>query len=294
MNEHPRIEPQRRYIQSRAEDLLGRVTSMTDEELRWTVRLFADCLDPTEREGLLRGYNEYLRLEDLQRFVSGFVPRYTERALADLETKRMADGSRIDELTDEELQSMSLAEKWGLLERHPSGLVGYKLRRELARLFMCGNYDLYHDSGLSESSVEFPIYHQVQERLMGLPEDRVLALVARVQEMTAGLDQLSPEQADEVLARIRSAIGKAVGVHQPLESLVAGRMAKLPLVAEPTTAELAADVKEARTRSSASAIDCESWLSFSPANRVAYAATVWSPRRSSASSITTAAPPTAA
>jgi hypothetical protein len=245
MNEHPRIEPQRRYIQSRAEELLGRVTSMTDEELRWTVRLFADCLDPTERERLLRGYNEYLRLEDLQRFVSGFVTRYTERALADLETKRMADGSRIDELTDEELQSMSLAEKWGLLERHPSGLVGYKLRRELARLFMCGNYDLYHDSGLSESSVEFPIYHQVQERLMGLPEDRVLALVARVQEMTAGLDQLSPEQADEVLARIRSAIGKAVGVHQPLESLVAGRMAKLPLVAEPTTAELAADVKEA-------------------------------------------------
>ncbi|MBM2837267.1 MAG: hypothetical protein HW409_1456, partial [candidate division NC10 bacterium] len=216
MNEHPRIEPQRRYIQSRAENLLGRVESMTEEELRWTVRLFSDCLDPTEREGLLRGYNEYLRLEDLQRFVSGFVPRYTERALADLETKRMADGSRLDELTDEELQSMSLAEKWGLLERHPSGLVGYKLRRELAR-----------------------------ERLMGLPEDRVLALAARVQEMTAGLDQLSPEQADEVLARIRSAIGGSVDVHQPMESLVGGRMAKLPLVAEPTTAELAADVKEA-------------------------------------------------
>jgi len=74
MNEHPRIEPQRRYIQSRAEDLLGRVESMTDEDLRWTVRLFADCLDPTEREGLLRGYNEYLRLEDLQRFVSGLSP----------------------------------------------------------------------------------------------------------------------------------------------------------------------------------------------------------------------------
>jgi hypothetical protein len=110
---------------------------------------------------------------------------------------------------------------------------------------MCGNYDLYHDSGLSESSVEFPIYHQVQERLMGLPEDRVLALAARVQEMTAGLDQLSPEQADEVLARIRSAIGGSVDVHQPMESLVGGRMAKLPLVAEPTTAELAADVKEA-------------------------------------------------
>ncbi len=244
MNEHPRIEPQRRFIQSRAEDLLNRIESMTDEELRWTVRLFADCLNPTEREGLLRGYNEYLRLEDLQRFVHEFIPRYTERALADLEGKRMSDGSRPDELTDEELQSMSLAEKWSLLERHPGALVGYKLRREMARLFMCGSYDLYHDSSLSESSVEFPIYHQVQERLMALPEQRILELAARVQEMTAGLDRLEPARAEDALVRIRSAIGEAVDIHQPLESLVAGRMAKLPLVAEPTMAELPADVKE--------------------------------------------------
>lgn len=245
MDEHPRIEPQRRYIQARAEDLLGRIESMTDEELRWTVRLFADCLDPIEREELLRGYNEYLGLEDLQQFVHRFIPKYTERALADLESKRMADGSRPDELTDEELQSMSVAEKWDLLNHHPRRLVGYKLRRELARLFMCGNYDLYHDSGLSESSVEFPIYHQMQERLMGLPEDHVLALATRVQELTAGLDHLMPQQADEVLVSIRSAIGEIVDVRQPMESLVAGRMAKLPLVVEPTTAELSADVKEA-------------------------------------------------
>jgi len=245
MDEHPRIEPQRRYIQARAEDLLGRIESMTDEELRWTVRLFADCLDPIEREELLRGYNEYLGLEDLQQFVHRFIPKYTERALADLESKRMADGSRPDELTDEELQSMSVAEKWDLLNHHPRRLVGYKLRRELARLFMCGNYDLYHDSGLSESSVEFPIYHQMQERLMGLPEDHVLALATLVQELTAGLDHLMPQQADEVLVSIRSAIGEIVDVRQPMESLVAGRMAKLPLVVEPTTAELSADVKEA-------------------------------------------------
>ncbi|MBI3781125.1 MAG: hypothetical protein HY278_08740 [candidate division NC10 bacterium] len=245
MDEHPRIEPQRQYIRARAEDLLRRTESMTDEELRWTVRLFADCLDPTERDELLRGYNEYLHIEDVQRFVSGFIPRYTERALADLEAKRLTDGSRPDELTDEELQSMSLAEKWELLERHPAGLTGYKLRRELARLFMCGNYDLYHDSSLSESAVEFPIYHQVQERLMALQEDLVLKLAAKVQEMTAGLDCLPPQEAEGVLARIRSVIGEAIDVHQPLESLVAGRMAKLPLVAEPTTAELAAYVKEA-------------------------------------------------
>jgi hypothetical protein len=245
MDEHPRIEPQRQYIRARAEDLLRRTESMTDEELRWTVRLFADCLDPTEREELLRGYNEYLHIEDVQRFVNGFIPRYTERALADLEAKRLTDGSRPDELTDEELQSMSLAEKWGLLERHHASLTGYKLRRELARLFMGGNYDLYHDSSLSESAVEFPIYHQVQERLMALQEDVVLKLAAKVQEMTAGLDRFPPQEVEGILARIRVMIGEAIDVHQPLESLVAGRMAKLPLVAEPTTAELAADVKEA-------------------------------------------------
>lgn len=80
---------------------------------------------------------------------------------------------------------------------------------------------------------------------MALPEDRVLTLATRVQQMTAGLDSLTPEQADEVLTKIRFAIGEAVDVHQPLESLVAGRMAKLPLVAEPTTAELSPEVKEA-------------------------------------------------
>lgn len=245
MDDHPRIEPQRRYIQARAKDLLERIESMNDEELRWTVRLFADCLDPTEREHLLRGYNEYLPLEDLQRFVTAFIPRYTERALTDLEARRTTDGSRPDDLTDEELQSMSVAEKWSLLERHPAGLGGYKLRRELARLFMCGSYDLYHDSSLSESSVEFPVYHQLQERLMALAEDRVLDLTTKVQGMTPGLDCLLPEEAEAVLGRIRSAIGEAVDLAGSLESLVAGRMAKLPLVAEPTTAELASEVKEA-------------------------------------------------
>ncbi len=80
---------------------------------------------------------------------------------------------------------------------------------------------------------------------MALPEDRVLKVAATVREMSAGLDRLMPQEADTVLARIRSVIGEAVGVHEPLESLVAGRMAKLPLVAEPTTAELPGDVKEA-------------------------------------------------
>jgi hypothetical protein len=245
MNEHPRIEPQRAYIRARANELLNRVESMSDEELRWTVRLFADCLEPSEREGLLRGYNEYLRLEDLQQFVTTFIPRYTERALADLEAKRMTDGSSLDDLTDEELQSMSLAEKWRLLEGRPGTLTGYKLRRELSRLFMCGNFELYHDPSLSESSVEFPIYHQVQERLMALSEERIARLAAQVQELIAGLDRQAPDEADQILGRVRRAIGEAVDVREPLESLVGGRMAKLPLVTEPTTAELPAEVKAA-------------------------------------------------
>ena len=39
-----RIESQRRFIQERAQDLLARVGRMDEEELRWTVRMFGDCL----------------------------------------------------------------------------------------------------------------------------------------------------------------------------------------------------------------------------------------------------------
>lgn len=157
-----KIETQRRFIRERARTLLDRVDLMDDEELRWTVRVFADCLSPDQRLTHLGAYSEHWPVDQLRRFVPTFIRRYTDLALEELKVKEGGEGSRLADLTEEDLQNMSLAEKWDILVRDPLGLRRDQLRRELARLFMCKSFDLFHDTGLSEAAVEFPAYHRVR------------------------------------------------------------------------------------------------------------------------------------
>ena len=119
MEEQSRIAPQRRYIERRAEELLERIPFMDDAELRWTVRVLQDCLPPAAQEQMLLHYSEHLELHQMRHVVQGFVSRYTEHALQALEAKRFTPGTGLEDLTDEELQSMSAAEKWSLLQRRP-------------------------------------------------------------------------------------------------------------------------------------------------------------------------------
>lgn len=229
MEEHPRIDAQRRYIAGRAEDLLARLPDMGDEELRYALRVLADCLLPEEQADLFAGYSEHLPLPQIQAFAERFIPRYTTRALADLEAKRFTAGDRLADLTDEELQSMSAAEKWSLLAADPSGLSLPRLRRELARLFMCGTYDLFHDTGAAEAALEFPVYHRLQEALTGLPPDAITALSASILREAEPLAADDPDRAEAALRMAQSAIGKAAGLPEPFEALFGGQMAKLPL-----------------------------------------------------------------
>jgi hypothetical protein len=160
MDHHARIESKRRHVRQRAQDLLERVGRMDDEELRWTVRLFVDCLPPEQRAACLGAYDERWPIEERRAFVAAFVPRYTALALAALDRAEAAGADSLASLTDEDLQGMSLAEKWALLAQGPDGCRSDQLRRELARLFMCKSYDLFHDAGLSEAAVEYPAYHR--------------------------------------------------------------------------------------------------------------------------------------
>lgn len=229
MEEHPRIDAQRRYIAERAQTLVARLPDMGDEELRYALRVLADCLVPEEQASLLAGYSEHLPLPQIQAFAERFIPRYTTRALADLEVKRCTPGDRLADLTDEELQSMSAAEKWSLLAADPSGLSLPRLRRELARLFMCGTYDLFHDTGAAEAAVEFPVYHRLQGALAGLPPDVITAIAASILREAEPLAGEDPDRAEAALRMAQSAIGKAAGLPEPLEALFGGQMAKLPL-----------------------------------------------------------------
>jgi len=224
-----RIESQRRFIQERAQALLARVDVIDEEELRWTVRMCADCLSPDERVAHLGGYSEHWDLDRFRQFLPAFIQQYTDIALKDLTTKEGTQGIRLAELTEEELQNMSLAEKCYLLAADPGGLRPHQLRRELARLFMGKSFDLFHDTGLSEAAVEFPAYHRIREALEAQPQATVEALKQMVLERSGRLSEGTPDVVEAALAEIREAIGRTLGLSIPLDQLFAGQMVRLPL-----------------------------------------------------------------
>ena len=238
MQESSRSAPQRRYIERRAEELLERIPFMEDAELRWTVRVLRDCLPPLEEEAMLVDYSEHLELHQMRHVVMGFVSRYTEHSLHALEVKRFTPGTSLQDLTDEELQSMSAAEKWGLLGPDPSALQPYQLRRELARLFLCLDFDLFHDPGLGEAAVEFNAYFDVMERLRRLGDTTIEGLKEQALAALSGLDFRDAAAVDAMLATLREAIGREVGLVPPFDHLFGVRMAPWPGTPPPELPEV--------------------------------------------------------
>ena len=240
MDKGPRVEQMRRYIHSREKELLSTITEMTEDQLRWTVRVFADCLDETSRTRCLEGYSEYLPFERIQTFVASFIPQYTQLALADLDLKTQVEGSGLSALTEEELQNMSCAEKWYLLASDEEALTPAQLRREMARLLFCRNYDLYCDLTLSMAAIEFPSYFEIQESLARLSPEDLRALRNRLLPKTQEADKAPPEAAEEILLGIREEIARAISLDRPLDSLFEGAMQRIPRggdqVAEATAA----------------------------------------------------------
>ena len=231
MEEHARIVPQRQYIERRAEELAERIPFMEEADLRWTVRVLRDCLPPAVQQEMLRGYSEYLDLNQMRQVVEDFVPRYTEYALEALEAKRLAPGTSLRDLTDEELQSMSATEKWTLLQTDPSTLRPYQVRRELARLFVCLNFDLFHDTGLGEAAVEFSVYLDLLEKLDQVSDAAMEELMDQAIAPLRGLDHRNVSAVEGVLTTLREAIGRSVGLIPPFDHLFVQRMERWPRTA---------------------------------------------------------------
>lgn len=231
MEEHPRIESQRRYIERRADELLERIPFMGDTELRWTVRVFRDCLSTAAQEEMLRDYSEYLELHQMRQVVKSFIPRYTQHALEALEAKRFTTATSLGDLTDEELQAMSAAEKWRLLADDRSSLDPHQLRRELARLFVCHNFDLFHDPGLSEAAVEFNLYLDLLERLGRVPEKEIEGLKQQAVAVFRGLDHRDVSAVQAALTTLREAIGRSAGLIPPFDHLFSERLDRWPRTA---------------------------------------------------------------
>ena len=224
MDKGPRIEQMRRYIRSREEELLSQIEEMSEEQLRWTVRLFADCLDEASQRLCLSGFSENLPVEKMRAAVASLVPQYTQLALADLDVKAQVEGSGLNSLTEEELQNMSCAEKWDLLAAATEAHTLSQLRREVARLLFCQTYDLYCDPSLPLAAIEFPAYFEVQDALALVPPEALRALKGKILPMTRELEQ-APAQAQEgILRAIRGEIARAIAYDKPLERLFEGAM----------------------------------------------------------------------
>lgn len=228
MDQHPRIAPQRRHIERQAEDLLERVPFMEDEELRWTVRFLRDSLPPAEQAEMLRDYSEHLDLHQMRQVVEQFISPYTVHALEALDAKRFTSGQSLRDLTDEELQAMSAAEKWDLFQNDPDALQPYQVRRELARLFMCLNFDLFHDTLLAEAAIEFSAYLDLVERLHALSNEEISGLKEQAIAAFRGLNIRDISAVEAVLATLREAIGRATDLSPPFDSLFSARMERWP------------------------------------------------------------------
>ncbi len=245
MEEHPRIERQRLYIEQRAQELLQRVPYMDDAELRWTVRLFRDCLSPAVQQEMLQHYSEHLELHQMRHVVERFIQSYSEYSLGALEAKRSTDGTSLRDLTDEELQSMSVAEKWHMLRAEPSALLPLQLRRELARLFLCLGFDLFQDPCLGEAAVEFNVYLHLLERLHAAPDAAIEALRDEVIDALGDLDHRDVQAVEERLGAIRETIGRSVGLSPPFDHLFGERMERWPRTPAGGAAVLNPEIQEA-------------------------------------------------
>lgn len=228
MDEHPRIAPQVRFIEERAQQLLERIPFMEDEELRWTMRILRDCLPPAEQEEMLRNYNEHLDLHQMRQVAEEFIPRYSEYALNALESKRFIAGQSLRDLTDEELQGMSAAEKWDLFQQDPAALHPYQVRRELARLFMCLNFDLFHDTGLGEAAIEFNAYLDLVERLGGVSDQSIEELKEQAIAAFRDLNTRDVAAVEGVLAGLQERIGALAGLNPPFDLLFRRRLELWP------------------------------------------------------------------
>jgi hypothetical protein len=229
MDRGPRIEQMRRFILTREQEVLSKIGEMPDDQLRWIVRVLADCLDETSRTVCLQDYSEHLPLERMQAFVAAFVPQYTQLALADLDLKAQVEGSGLNSLTEEELQSMSCAEKWYLHASEEEGLTVPQLQRELGRFLFCRSIDLYHEPSLPMAAIEFPSYFEIQESLATLPPEEVQGLTGRIVPKTQELDKALGRDAEEILRAVREEIARAISLDKPLESLFDGAMRRINL-----------------------------------------------------------------
>ncbi len=229
------VELVRRRLEDRTANILSNLDDLPEAQLRFTMRIFGDCLDETAAGEMLAGYSEHMAEGELREFARSFVPAYTGYAIAELEEKKK-DGERFDPpfLTQEEYQEMSVREKWpriaGRLERVPP----LQLRREIARAAMLFRPYMLSDPGFNEGVLEFSLYYELLDRMRLQPEVRLREAAAEIARGIArAVEAGATEEGELLLREVRAAAGAVAGLTADPETLVGPPMEKYPRQAPP-------------------------------------------------------------
>ena len=224
------VELVRRRLEDRGNNVVGNLERFMEPQLRFTMRIFGDCLDEETRDTMFKGYSEHMTEQELRTFAADFVPAYTRYAVAELEEKKKG-GDRHDPpfLTQEEYQEMAVREKWPRIAEHTDGMTPLQLRREVARAAMLFRPYMLSDPGFNEGVLEFSLYFDLLQRLRSVSETRLRAAAAEIApRIAAAVAASSDEEREMLLREIRTAAATAAGLPADPETLLGPPMEKYP------------------------------------------------------------------
>ncbi|MGB6409691.1 MAG: hypothetical protein WBF16_00660 [Candidatus Deferrimicrobiaceae bacterium] len=229
------VELVRRRLEDRSANIMTNLEKLGDWHLRFTMRIFGDCLDEEERAKLLGGYTEYWTEKELRAFAKEFVPAYTEYAVAELLEKKK-EGERFFPpfLTHEEYQEMAIREKWPKISEHLEDVSPLQLRREVARMGMLFRPYMLSDPGFNEGVLEFALYFDLLDRVSGVSVSDLRDCAREVAPLVqSAVAAKSIGECEKILARIRTAVAKVAGLPADPETLLGPEMERYPREAPP-------------------------------------------------------------
>ena len=220
----------RQRLEDRGNNVVGNLERFMEPQLRFTMRIFGDCLDEATRDTLFSGYSEHLTEQELRSFAADFVPAYTRYAIAELEEKKK-DGERHEPpfLTQEEYQEMAVREKWPRIAEHLDFVPPLQLRREIARAAMLFLPGMLSDPGFNEGVLEFSLYFDLLRRLRSVSVMRLRAAAAEIApRIAAAVAATSEEEREALLREIRTSASASAGLPADPETLLGPPMEKYP------------------------------------------------------------------
>lgn len=225
----------RRRLEDRTANILSNLDDLPEAQLRFTMRIFGDCLDEEAAKAMFAGYSEHMAEGELREFARSFVPAYTGYAIAELEEKKR-DGELFEPpfLTQEEYQEMSVREKWPRIAERLDRVPPLRLRREIARAAMLFRPYMLSDPGFNEGVLEFSLYYELLDRMRLQPEARLREAASEIARGIArAVEAGAEEEGGRLLREVRAAAGAVAGLTADPGTLVGPPMEKYPRQAPP-------------------------------------------------------------